>query len=195
MTGDVNTRKNELRKHALASRKQLPAFEPAWPELVPLLNGLEADKYILVYLPAALEPDPLGVRRFARNQLAVTRTPPRNQTLTLHPFDESTPLEKHRFGFMQPTAHARELAPADIGLVLVPGLAFDRQGGRLGHGAGYYDRLLTRLLPAVPLVGLVHSELVLDSVPMLTHDVRMTYLLTGHELISCGPENHSKPTV
>ena len=195
MTDDVNNLKMELRRQALASRKQLLVFEPAWPELQPLLDGLKAAAHILVYLPAAFEPDSLGVRRFTGNPLAVTRTPPRTQGLILHPFDESTPLEKHRFGFMQPTADVPELAPADIGLVLVPGLAFDRQGGRLGHGAGYYDRLLIRLPPTVPLVGLVHSELVLDSVPMLTHDVRMTHLLTEQALISCGPENHSKPTV
>lgn len=189
MSSDATSRKQALRNHALDVRRKLPAFEPAWPALKPLLATLAQDAYLLVYLPAALEPDPLGVSQFTANPLAVTRTPGHGKMLTLHRFDESTALERHRFGFMQPQKDTSQLALETVGLVLVPGLAFDRAGGRLGHGAGYYDRLLGHLQPAVPLVGLVHSDLVLDSVPMLTHDVRMTHLLSEQELINCGPDD------
>ncbi len=185
MTSDVDELKNELRAHARQVRRSLPDFTPAWPALQPLLDGLEPGAPVLVYLPLALEPDPLGVGQFTRNPLAVTRTPADSRALTLHVFDDSTALERHPFGFMQPVKETREVSPQAIGLVLAPGLAFDRSGGRLGHGAGYYDRLLVRLRPSVPVVGLVHSELVLDSVPMLAHDVRMTHLLTERSLINC----------
>ena len=71
------------------------------------------------------------------------------------------------------------MAEADIGAVLVPGLAFDRWGGRLGRGRGYYDRLLTRLGPGVDRMGVTADRLVWqEPLPVDTHDVRMTWLVT-----------------
>ena len=63
-----------------------------------------------------------------------------------------------------------------IGLVLVPGLAFDAQGRRLGYGGGYYDRFLRQT--AAPRVGLTFDCLLLDEVPEEPHDVRVDVVLT-----------------
>jgi 5-formyltetrahydrofolate cyclo-ligase len=63
-------------------------------------------------------------------------------------------------------------------VALVPGMLFDRTGGRLGHGAGYYDRLLPGLGPTVPRVGVVPTALVVDALPCEAHDVPMTHLAT-----------------
>lgn len=182
----VSQLKKDLRAHARQLRLELPESEPAWERLRPLTDGLPPDASILIYLASAHEPDPAGVRSISSNPLAVTRTPATGRQLTVHPFDADTPLEQHPFGFLQPVTGTEELSLDSIGLALVPGLAFDTRGGRLGHGAGYYDRLLHRLPAGVPLVGLVHSRLLLDTVPMLEHDVRMTHVLTEQALIHCG---------
>ena len=184
-TDRMSQQKKDLRAHARQLRQELPEFEPAWQLLRPLTEQLRADVSILVYLASALEPDPAGVRAISPNPFAVTRTPEKGRQLTVHPFDGGTRLEQHPFGFLQPVASTPELPLDSIGLVLVPGLAFDAKGGRLGHGAGYYDRLLNRLPAGVPLVGLVHSRLLLDTVPMLEHDVPMTHVLTERALIDC----------
>lgn len=177
--------KDDLRAHARQLRQELPEFEPSWERLRPLTERLPSAAPILIYLASTLEPDPADVRTISTNPLAVTRTPEKGRDLTVHPLDDDTVLEQHSFGFLQPVAGTPELPLDSIGMVLVPGLAFDTRGGRLGHGAGYYDRLLKRLPAGVPLVGLVHSRLLLDSVPMLEHDVAMTHVLTEQALIDC----------
>lgn len=106
---------------------------------------------------------------------ALTRTPADGMDLTLHPLGSR--VETHRYGFAQPVADAPSLALEDVDVVLVPGLAFDMTGARLGHGAGYYDRLLARLGPSVTRVGVSSGYIVAD-LPTVDHDVRMTHLAT-----------------
>ncbi len=72
---------------------------------------------------------------------------------------------------------------ADIAVVLVPGLAFDRLGTRLGHGAGYYDRLLARMPPGIPLVGVTGGYVVAE-LPAEPHDIVMTHLVGPFGVLS-----------
>jgi 5-formyltetrahydrofolate cyclo-ligase len=104
---------------------------------------------------------------------AVTRTWPQGR-LTVHRADAD--MERHRWGYLQPVATADELRLDEIGAVLVPGVLFDRRGGRLGHGAGYYDRLLPRLRADVILIGITTEDRLVDELPTEAHDVRMTHL-------------------
>lgn len=186
MVQKLQDRKLALREWALEQRQALSPGEPAWDSLRPLLAALPADAVILTYLASALEMNPAGLNRHTDRRLAVTRTPSKGRLLTLHLLNDGTELERHPFGYMQPLQGTEELAPESIGMALVPGLVFDSHGGRLGYGAGYYDRLLPRLQPGIPLVGVVHSGLVVESVPMGEQDVRMTHLLTEVGLVECG---------
>lgn len=77
-------------------------------------------------------------------------------------------------GFGIPGPRGPVVEPA---VALVPGVAFDRQGNRIGHGAGYYDRWLAAH-PAVRTVGLAHAFQVVDALPVATHDVPVQGLLT-----------------
>ncbi len=122
--------------------------------------------------------DAVGWQRFA-----VTRTPP-DGPLTLHPAIGA--MEQHRHGFPQPTAEAFELQPRHISLALVPGVAFDQHGTRLGHGVGYFDELLARLPENCPRVGVACRYLVFDQLPSEPHDVPMTHLATEDGVIALG---------
>ena len=112
----------------------------------------------------------VGVDR--RHRWATTRTPDHGD-LTVHPWE--APTERHRYGFDQPVAGAPVVDAAAIGVVLVPGLVFDRRGGRLGHGKGYYDRLLTGLPDAVT-IGVTTDALIVTAVPTDRYDVTMAWL-------------------
>ena len=69
-------------------------------------------------------------------------------------------------------------ALGQAGLVLVPALAVDRNGVRLGRGAGFYDRSLPLADPDAPLIAVIREEELLDELPADPHDVPMTHVLT-----------------
>ena len=89
---------------------------------------------------------------------------------------------------MEPAAELRREAgrivdPGEIGLVVVPGVAFDPQGGRLGYGRGFYDRLLSRVSEHTVLVGLAYECQVFSHIPMADHDVSMDWVVTQQRTI------------
>lgn len=87
-------------------------------------------------------------------------------------------LERHPYGFYEPVAGSQEVELGRLELLLVPGLAFDVAGNRLGYGGGFYDRLLARVGPGVPRVGVTRSDLIVPALPARGHDVSMTHLLS-----------------
>lgn len=104
--------------------------------------------------------------------------------LTLH-LDEG-PRERHRFGIDQPPAGLVAVDPTQVDVVLVPGRVFDREGYRLGRGGGHYDRLLPRLRPGTPVVGVTTEARIVDRLPREAHDRPMTHLCTERHLVPVG---------
>ncbi len=84
-------------------------------------------------------------------------------------------LQPGRFGIPEPV-DAHEMALPDVDVVLVPGLAFDARGGRLGWGRGYYDRALGQ--SGAHRIGLCLAPGLVDAVPTESHDVRMHAVVT-----------------
>jgi len=93
-------------------------------------------------------------------------------------------LQPGRYGLREPTAPAWTGAWRSGDLVLVPGLAFDERGGRLGRGAGYYDRFFGDAAHGMPwLVGFGFSFQLVDEVPMDVHDRHLDGVLTEAGLV------------
>ncbi len=78
------------------------------------------------------------------------------------------------------------VSAASLHAVIVPGLAFDRAGNRLGRGKGVYDRFLSTLPPTTLRIGLVPSALVADRLPTEPHDVPMHAVVTELGVIEPG---------
>jgi 5-formyltetrahydrofolate cyclo-ligase len=93
-------------------------------------------------------------------------------------------LVQGKFGNLEPKANAPK-APFESDFIVVPGLAFDPSGGRLGRGAGYYDRLLTKFQGV--RIGVCFTELLVERVPCEDHDIRMDFVVTPEGIISCEP--------
>ncbi len=101
-----------------------------------------------------------------------------------YPVNDIKKLAPGAFGILEPTVPK----PADwseLDLVLVPGLAFDRHGNRLGFGKGYYDRVLPLLRKSTLIVGLAYSFQIVDKVPVSTEDVPMKALLSEKGFFHC----------
>jgi 5-formyltetrahydrofolate cyclo-ligase len=80
----------------------------------------------------------------------------------------------------------RRPQPTDLDLILVPGLAFDRSGGRLGLGKGYYDRFLKCIRPDVPKIAPAFECQLVDEIPVSPHDVRVDMVVTEKAVYSAG---------
>jgi len=94
--------------------------------------------------------------------------------------DPHRDLAPGSFGVLEPKPKAfGPVRPQDVDLALVPGLAFDRTGNRLGHGQGYFDRLLARLPPTIPTVGLCFDFQLLDRLPTRPHDQTVQVVLSA----------------
>ncbi len=103
-------------------------------------------------------------------------------------FTDWEQLRPARFGVLEPAADASVLELAAGDLVIVPGLAFDSHGGRLGRGAGYYDRAFPVGASAAPtLFGLAFSFQVLAQLPRGCHDRGMDAVCTERMLMRGSP--------
>lgn len=128
-----------------------------------LLEALATDKCIVI--PYCTK-DNLG-----RNTLGVWR------------LEDIAELSPGTWGILEPP-RARwgepgiEVAPELIDLIMVPGVGFDRQGGRLGNGAGYYDRLLATVRPDTVLCGVCYESQLFENIAMDEHDVAMDFIMT-----------------
>ncbi len=106
--------------------------------------------------------------------LLTTRAWWRERRLSLHDWAHAT--EVSRFGALQPPAGAPEVPREAVDAALLPGLAFDTSGVRLGYGGGFYDRLLSGW--AVPTVGVTPQALLVPALPSEAHDARVAFIAT-----------------
>ncbi|SFI07429.1 5-formyltetrahydrofolate cyclo-ligase [Tindallia magadiensis] len=114
-------------------------------------------------------------------------TNPSNHHLTVSELKEpSHDLQVAHFGLLEPKPEAlRPSNPQILDLVIVPGVVFDREGYRVGFGAGYYDRFLPKLQQNTHLISLVYDFQLVPSVPREPHDIPVQWIVTESEIINC----------
>jgi len=103
--------------------------------------------------------------------------------LTLHLVaDHAILLAGHR-GILEPPKDAPRVEPVGIDAIIVPGVAFDAQGHRLGQGGGYYDRLLPAVRSDCLLIGYAFDKQIVPKIPCETHDMRVDMVITPSQTI------------
>ncbi len=180
--------KAELRRHYRSIREGVEAEEVAASsravcQALSTWAPLRAAATVLTYIAFHNELDLSAlVAALPGIEWVVPRV--RGQELVLHAYHPDR-LVRHRFGMLEPAADLPVVRPCHVDLVLVPGVAFDRRGGRLGFGGGYYDRLLplTRALR----VGVTYDRCLADALPLDEHDQRVDWIITPTRQIECHP--------
>lgn len=101
------------------------------------------------------------------------------------PFASFENLEPNSFGIFEPKLPLeKDESKTKLDLIILPGVAFDRKGNRIGMGKGYYDRFLVSQ-KGVPLVALAYSEQILDQLPCKPYDEPVDMIVTEKEVIRC----------
>ncbi|OBK28029.1 5-formyltetrahydrofolate cyclo-ligase [Mycobacterium sp. 1165196.3] len=186
--------KAALRDQLLAARRRV-ADDVRAAEAQHLCERLEASESVVTsgstvcaYVPVGTEPGSAAMldallRRTARVLLPVARTTADNTPTPLS-WGEYRPgtLTTGRWGLLEPPQPwLPPSALAEAAVVLVPALAVDRRGVRLGRGRGFYDRSLGGRDPQARLIAVVRDAELLDELPADPHDVPMTHALTPRQ--------------
>ena len=95
-------------------------------------------------------------------------------------------LEENHFYLLEPREDAVEIIePTEVDLFVIPGIAFDKKGNRLGQGKGFYDRLLPQAKPEAKKIALTFELQLVEKVPTEEHDVKMDKIVTEKRTIEC----------
>jgi 5-formyltetrahydrofolate cyclo-ligase len=185
----VATAKEQLRRSlrrvrdAISCADASAAAEAAARHLV-ALPPVASARTVALYAPirAELDSEPLGRQLAARGvRLAYPRVLDSPKRLSFHEVrlapSGPAPLAPGTFGIPEPLPSAPLVPLETIDLFVVPGLAFDRSGTRLGWGHGFYDRTLAGATSAVR-VGFCYACQIVDHVPREADDLPMHYLVT-----------------
>lgn len=96
-------------------------------------------------------------------------------------------LIESEYGILEPSVEEPHINPNELDLIVVPGVAFDRNGGRIGYGAGFYDRYFKKInkdnMKKIAKIALAYDFQILDNIPMNEQDVPVNYIITEKEFI------------
>jgi 5-formyltetrahydrofolate cyclo-ligase len=184
--------KTRLRAEATALRQLVSRSKGAFAAHaltgrgLPLILALPNSRIAGGYYPIRDELNPLPLLQALHDQGLLIGLPAidAGPGLIFRRWDPGTPLKRGRLGVFEPAATA-EVVPA---IVLVPLLAFDAKGNRLGYGAGYYDTTLRDLRRRGPVtaIGLGFDEQQFPEIPREPQDEPLDMILTPSRTISCG---------
>ena len=187
VTDDAAERRAAIRRAALEARRAVTDVArraEAIARRVRDLDAYRAAATICWYVGVRDEVPTLAMIAHAGQEGRRAAVPWRSgDRLELYTITGPGDLETASFSLLEPAKSvrddpARRVDPADVDLFMVPGVAFDRHGGRLGYGRGYYDRLLALARPGAVVVGLAYEAQLVERVPVASHDVRMGVVVT-----------------
>lgn len=171
--------KNTLRSHVRSIVAEVDAVE-ALRNLIQSWSVYQKAKRIAIYIAMADEVS-LEFLGDSGKQVFLPRFVEDSGRYEMALLENKNQLEAGKYGIKEPGKKCRASCKDEIDLWFIPGMAFDKQGHRLGRGAGFYDRLLAG--EGGIKAGVCSSERMLEGIPLEEHDVRMDFVLTDKEII------------
>lgn len=188
--------KQIIRQRILPRREQLPAalrrqYSAEIARRIALLPQYQSACVVLGYMNfgAEFESEILARQALADGKtLLLPKVNADTCELDVHRVtDVDTQLAPGAYGIREPMIECCAIAkPEDADFILLPGVAFGRDGARLGYGGGFYDKLLARLQHHPALVAGTYSLQLVEHVPQEVTDRKVQWLVTEYETIHCG---------
>ncbi len=120
----------------------------------------------------------------SNKKVALPRTDTEAKKISAHYITSLDDLEPSCFGLLEPKSSCTVCKPEEINLILVPGVAFDAHGYRLGYGLGFYDRYLPST--KCETIGLAYDDTISnENLPVESHDVALTHVVSERRVIVC----------
>ena len=164
--GDISLLSQRAKsRRILRKLSQEPVFQRA--ESVAFYYGITPE----------VETKPSLKKFLKKKKVYLPRIGPKKSLTLCRVLSLSRDLKKNAYAIMEPKVFCEKRPAGQIDVIIVPGVAFDKHGGRLGRGGGYYDRLL-REAPKAFKIGLCFREQIVKKVPMTPHDVEMDRVIT-----------------
>lgn len=190
MKVNIAAQKEELRAQSKAflrsiSKTDLNLQSALIADRISAMPEWDRAKTILGFVPGNHEPD---INKLLKEAISTGKRiclPQFNPIQTTYSAvlvsNPNTDLISGKYGVLEPKAGSEVIPFGKIDCVLVPGLAFDSTGGRLGRGGGWFDRMLAEIRGL--RIGVAFSVQLVGNVPVESHDIRMDCLVTAEELI------------
>jgi 5-formyltetrahydrofolate cyclo-ligase len=176
-----------LRRRQILSEGEVVAASAAIQEHVRRLPAFQAAGVVLAYAACRNEVQTDVLVRealTAGKRVAFPVTDPVKKALFVRAINRyPDDLVPGAYGIPEPKPSCPAVAPDELDLVLVPGVAFDWKGFRLGYGGGYYDRFLPQVRESTTTVGLAYRFQVVDTVYPEKHDRRVRFVATEETVI------------
>jgi 5-formyltetrahydrofolate cyclo-ligase len=189
--------KAELRKRMRSLRKALPATACAGrsariAERLAALEPIARARSVCLFWPIEdrheVDLRPLDARLRGRGvRVAYPGIDPSDGVMTLRFVTHPDAMELHGFGFREPSLRDPDPRPGDIDAIVVPALAVDPRGHRIGYGAGHYDRALPRFAPPAVSIAVAFDFQVVAETPDTAHDVPVEWIVTDVRAVTRTP--------
>lgn len=181
-------KKDEIREDIRKRRRCLEEFKKKELDEKIIRNLLSSAEWkkantVLLYISNSNEINtlPLIKESFASKTIVVPKTHIISTNLTLHKISGFQDLMEGNHNLMEPASETKILSPSKVDLAIIPGIAFDKKGNRIGYGKGYYDRLNKKL--KCNKISLAYNFQIIDNIPAQAHDTPIDIIITENQII------------
>ncbi|MGL4572166.1 MAG: 5-formyltetrahydrofolate cyclo-ligase [Clostridium sp.] len=181
--------KNELRKEMIKRRNEINNVEKTTMDnkiIETFINTIEYKKckQILIYIGFGSEINTKKLIEYALEDGKEVYVPKViKEDMVFIRINNLENLVTSNYGILEPIGDKSDFNVDKLGIVIMPGVAFDKHGNRIGYGGGYYDKFLNNNVINGKKIALLYSFQIIDSIPREEHDIKVDSLITEEKLI------------
>lgn len=186
----MNLTKKDLRELIYSRRHEMDdEIKKQWDATI-LHKILKSEFYknaevIFTYVSFQGEVDTIKIIETALSEgktLCVPKVISKKEGMEAYKITSLADLERSSYGILEPKDESQLISPLDIDLLIMPGVAFDKNNGRIGYGGGFYDRYLKRIDPGAHKIALAYDFQIFDEIPMDEFDERVDFIITNESM-------------